>query len=260
MEKHISYSQYNTYVTCPRSWYLGKVKNAEEKMTWYLPIGSAVHVAIDNFLGGYDVNLQSIFYELIEEQMKIEPDTTKWLSGGSEDDPIIEDKALTRAQECFDKAIDFINEIEVHQVEADISGRLPGLTPEIKAFADILGEHKKHGPIILDWKTGSSKPKTNFQLETYRALTIKRDYKTGLWAMLAPGASKARPVDLSDVSPKDVGEKYQAVWERMQRKLYQTNAGFGCRFCFHQDNCKLNAGPTRRARYYDKSEQEGMPY
>lgn len=261
--EHISYSQYNSYVRCPRSWYLSKIRKAEEKQTWYIPIGAAVHTAVEKHLKGESHDLEGIFYGLIEKQMLIEPDTSTWLHGGSELDPVIEDKALQRAKDCFDKALAFLDDIDVWEVEYDATGPLPGLDVPIKAYVDVIGEHKKHGPGIVDWKTGRQKPKDNFQLETYKALleyNLVGEYNVGLWGMLSPDASKARPVDLSNVSPKDVGAKYQVVYEEMQRKLYQTNHGYNCRFCFNQDNCVLNTGPTPRAVYYDQASKDGFPF
>jgi CRISPR/Cas system-associated exonuclease Cas4 (RecB family) len=247
------------------------MKEAEQKQTWYLPIGSAVHVAIEAHLKGEPYDLDQIFYDLIKRQMAIESDTSSWLHGGSDDEPVVEERALKRAQECLEKGLEFVKDIEVWEIEYDASGSLPGLSIPIKAFIDIMGGHKKYGPVILDWKTGRQKPKDNFQLETYQALLLEREWLkdytsgkqhtfTGLWAMLAPQASKARPVDLSNVSPKDVGAKYQAVYEKMQQKLYPTQAGYNCRFCFHQENCKLNAGRTPRALYYDTAEEDGYPF
>lgn len=263
--EHISYSQYTSYTRCPRSWYLSKVRNAESKQTWYIPIGSAVHTAIEHHLKDEPFSVEDIFYDLVSKQMLIEPDTNKWLHGGSLEDPVVENIALVRAENCFESALEFLEDIDVYHIEYDASGSLPGLDIPIKAYIDVLGEHKKHGPVIVDWKTGKQKPKNNFQLETYRALVAYMDdfghgYTTGLWGMLAPGASKARPVDLSEVSPKDIGAKYQAVYEQMERKLYQTNAGYDCRFCFNQDNCKLEAGPTPRAKFYDRADEDGFPF
>lgn len=266
--EYISYSQYSSYTRCPRSWYLSKVRKAEEKQTWYIPIGSAVHTAVEHYLKGEDHDLTEIFYELISRQMSIEPDTSKWLFGGAAENPIVEDKALDRANECYYNALTFLEDVEVHEIEYDASGTLPGLDIPIKGYIDIIGEHKKYGEVIIDWKTGSQKPKDNFQLETYKALLMQTkysceppgSYNKGLWAMLSPNASKARPVDLSLVSPKDVGAKYQAVYEQMERKLYKTNAGYNCRFCFNQENCKLEAGPTARAKFYDRAEEDGYPF
>ncbi len=265
--EYISYSQYNSYTRCPRSWYLSKVRRAEEKQTWYIPIGSAVHTAVEQHLEGHDPNLEGIFYELISRQMSIEPDTSKWLFGGAAENPIVEDKALQRVKDCYQNALDYLEDVEVLEVEFDATSSLPGLDVPVKGFIDILGRHKKHGLVILDWKTGSQKPKDNFQLETYKALIMQHEigkepysFDVGLWGMIAPGTSKARPVDLSLVSPKDVGAKYQAVYEQMSKKIYKTNAGYNCRFCFNQENCLLEAGPTPRAKYYDRADEDGFPF
>lgn len=262
--EHISYSQYNSYTKCPRAWYLNKVKHAEEKQTWYLPIGTAVHKMIEAWLDPMPEpfpSAEAFFYPLISAQMEIEPDTSKWMAGGSKAEPVVEERALKRVEECFEKALTFLEDIDVWEVEYDATGYLPGLEVPVKAYVDITGEHKEHGPVILDWKTGSSKPSDNFQLETYKALLPPLIPFKGLWAMLNPKASKAKPVDLSAVDPAEVGAKYQAVYEQMRARLYPTKHNkFKCGFCFQQDNCLLNAGPTERAKYYDRAYEDGLPY
>ncbi|HEY6021908.1 MAG TPA: PD-(D/E)XK nuclease family protein [Candidatus Paceibacterota bacterium] len=266
--QHISFSQYSSYKQCPRAWYLGKVKHAEEKQTWYLPLGSAVHTSVEKYLATGEVpSFESVFYPLIEKQMLIEPDLDKWMAGGSQQDPIVKGKAVQLGKDCVEKALTFLDDIDVWEVEYDASGNLPGLVIPLKAFVDVIGEHKKHGPSIVDWKSSASKPKDNFQLETYRALLdcnkMPGDValpNIGLWAMVRPTASKARPVDLSKVDPAEVGAKYQAVYEAMQKKIYKTQQSYNCKFCFHQDNCLLVAGRTDRAKYYDKAHEDGLPY
>ena len=262
--EHVSYSQYNTYVRCPRSWYLGKVRQAEEVQTWYIPQGSAVHDKIEAHLKGEpDMPMESYFYPLIEKQMEIEPDLSKWLAGGPEAAPITHEKALQRAIDCYEKALEELEAIDVWEVEYDASGRLPGLSVPVKAFVDIIGEHKKKGPVIWDWKTGSTKP-DNFQLQTYAALLDANKGPSpvgwGRYVMLAPGAPNTRYVDLSAVDPAEVGAKYQAVVDKMNEKLYPAKAGFGCKFCFQQDNCLVNAGITPRSSYYDRSAEDGLPF
>ena len=266
---HISYSQWKQYSACPRSWYLARLKGGEELQSWYLPIGTVVHDGIEARLKGEPFDLTKRFYSLVEKQMKIEPDLSKWLAGGPTDSPITNEKALQRAVECYEKAVQELEAIDVWEVEYDASGRLPGLSVPIKAFIDIVGEHKKKKvPVILDWKTGSTKP-DNFQLQTYASL-LYTNYNFGVhvrdggwqgrYVMLAPGSSNTRYVDLSKVDPEEVGKKYQAVYSQMKEKLYQANAGFNCRFCFQQENCLVNKGMTKRAVYYDKSTEDGYPF
>lgn len=271
MIEHLSFSQYSSYVKCPRSWYLSKIRGGEEKQTWYTPIGSAFHDWVEARLKGEpEKTPEEYFFPLIEAQMRIEPDTAKWLSGGSKEDPIVEDKALRRLVECMEKASDWLEDFEVWEVEYEATGSLPGCEVPIKAFVDAIGEKKKVGPSIVDWKTGKNKPKDNFQLETYDALLQGRADTTfpdgtefkGLWGMVNPDASSPRPVDLSHVRPADVGAKYQAVLDQMNARLYKSNHSYyTCLFCYQQDNCLANQRlATRRALYYDKSAEDGYPF
>lgn len=266
--QHISYSQYNTYTECPRSWYLSYIAKGEQKQTWYLPVGTTVHRTVEAHIKGEEYDLEQIFYTLVQEQRKIEPNVDEWLAGGSTSDPVKRGKALQLAKDCHERALEWLDGLDVWAVEFDATGRLPGLSVPVKAFVDVVGEHKKHGPSIVDWKTGASKPKKNFQLETYAALlTSEKDpwglygrKWTGLWAMLAPKASEARPIDLSNVSPAAIGAEYERVYQLMQRKRYKSNVRFGCKFCFHQENCLDKAGPTVRAKHFDKSAEDGIPF
>lgn len=264
---HISYSQWKSYTNCPRQWYLARLKGGQEKQSWYLPIGTVTHDAIEARLKGEPFDVTSRFYELVSKQMRIEPDLSAWLAGGPEHAPITHEKALQRAVECIERADEFLADLDVWYVEYNASGRLPGLEPELKAFVDIIGEHKKKGPGIVDWKTGSTKP-DNFQLQTYAALLksngltdVDLDGKLfGRYIMLQPGSPNTRYVDLSKVDPEEVGRKYQAVYDQMQEKIYSAKAGFNCRFCFQADNCLVNKGMTKRAVYYDKSAEDGYPF
>lgn len=269
---HISYSQYRGYTSCPRSWYLSRLRGGEEKQSWYLPIGTVVHDAVEARLKGEPYDITNGFYMIIEKQMQVEPDLSQWLAGGPEAAPITHGAALQRAVDCYEKACEELEAIDVWEVEYEATGGLPGLSVPVKAFIDILGEHKKKGPVIWDWKTGSTKP-DNFQLETYAALLIeskkfmwdltnkKQLPFSGRYIMLSPTyTSTTRYVDLSKVNPEEVGRKYQKVYDRMQAKHYETNAGFNCRFCFQQDNCMVNKGINKRTEYYDKSAEEGYPF
>lgn len=245
-------------------------------MTWFLPIGTAVHQMVEDWLDpdhgqpdGYFPSAEQFFYPLVEKQLLIEPDMDQWLAGGPKDAPVVKELALQKVKDCFDRALEFLDDMDVWEVEFDASGSLPGLEVPIKAFVDIIGEHRKHGPAILDWKTGAKKPKNNFQLYTYSALlpphfydaTTKTPTKfTGLWAMLDPKASAARPIDLSAVDPAEVGAKYQKVYTGMKSMQIQANKAFGCRFCFNQDNCMAQSGITSRTLYYDRSKHDQPPY
>lgn len=272
--KHISYSQHSAYSKCPRSWYLSKIVRAPERPAWYTIIGSSVHQLIEEYLGGGYMNSpETAFHPLVLKAMEREPDTDQWMHSLDGDGvPLVKERALEFVKVAFERALDFLEDIDVWEVEYDASGHLPGCEPEIKAFVDIIGEHRKHGPGILDWKTG--KHKDPFQLETYAALLKSsdnwspekgtymgmRDFK-GYFAMLAPWAPQSRYKDLSSVDPAAVGAKYQDTWEKMQARFYKTTHTEAiCGFCFQRDNCLLRSEDRARAEYYDQSSEDGFPF
>lgn len=266
---HLSYSSYSSYEACPRSFYLSRVKGAEPLPAWYFATGTAVHKGIDHFLRtGDKLSAEEAFYPEVEKLLLTEPDTTKWLAGGPQDDPIVEDKATKLVAECLEGAYQYLDDFTVHEVEIDVTGMLPGCGVPIKGFVDVLGEHRKHGPSILDWKSSAQKPKTAFQLQTYHALLHANKwkppvvrYETGLWAMIRPGVSKARPIDLSATDPARIGALYGAAQEKIERNVFPTDHGFMCRFCTMQPNCRLQSGVTNRTSFYDTPEKDGaFPY
>lgn len=262
---HLSYSSLKQYEECPRSWYLSKLKKAPEKQTWFLPMGTAVHTSIEEFVKtGKVPEFEGIFYPLIEAQLKADDDDVNWSAAGPKDRPVIRQRAVDLGKACVDKAIDYLDGFEVWQVEWNASTILPGCEVEIWAFIDLIGEHKKHGPMILDWKTGKRKPKNNLQLEVYRALLMQdeafSEIKTGAFGMINPDASKARPVDLSKVDALTLGLRFQTAYQGMRDKKYKAVLGYDCTMCLQAPNCLAYSWDSKQARNWDKSEDEGVPF
>ena len=274
--EHISYSQVNTYRQCPRSWYLGRLKGAESKQTWYTAIGSATHLMIEEWLKAdrpspEDFPSAEFFlYPILRSQMKIQPDLRQWMAGGPKADPTVGVKAVELVRVCFERAVKVLESVEVLGVEVDLTGSLPGCPVPIKAFADIIGIHKKTKRlVILDWKTGMAKPKDGFQLETYAALLeahprwLRGDGVDGYYIMLNPAARKdpwGKPIDLDHVIPGQIGALYGEVYAQMQKRDYRVKSGSSCFNCFVQESCLDRSGPTPQAVYYDHGDEEGFPF
>lgn len=259
---HLSYSALSSYQKCPRQFKLSRVDRMTPRQAWYFATGTAVHNVVEGYLKDFldrDVDIREYAEELfiaeVERLMKIEPDTHAWAHAGSDKDPVIEEKALTLAQDCAEEAIAQLELIDVWECELEVTGHLAPCPVPIQGFADIVGEHKKHGPIIGDWKTGKSKPKDNLQLETYHALLHGPDqickarrwsakagagFK-GLWLMVNPEAAKARPVTLKE-SPKSMGLMYADAWRKIERGVFPARVQYSCKFCLQEHNCKTMPG------------------
>ncbi len=276
---HLSYSQITAYEKCPRSWYLSKVAKAEQKQAWYILIGRAFHSMIEDYLDNDCVpkpdssSAEIYFFPLVAEARRLQPDTGQWLRGGSFDDPIVELRALQVLKDCFERAVDALEGVTIWEVEYDCTGMLPGCEVPIKGFGDIVGEHSKYGPFIGDWKTGMSKPKDNFQLETYKALlrvnhqarftSKEMDAMKGFFLLPRPDARKdvwGKPILLDQVNPGQIGARYQKAFEGMKKRVYQANKSGACKACFYQESCVEYAGLTPQAIYYDKAEEDGYPF
>lgn len=271
---HLSFSALSAYQKCPRAFQLGRLLKAPETPAWYFATGTAVHQFVEEYLkSGRDSSvstyerLEKLFFAEVERLMEIEPDTTKWAHAGSDEDPVVEEKALRLAQECAERAIALLDEIDVWECELDVTGMLPGCPLPVMGFADIIGEHKKHGPIIGDWKTGKSRPKDALQLETYNALlrfsTIEmgdgRPLPTfkGLWLMVNPAAPKnPRPITLKE-TPVTMGNMYGDMARAIAKGGFPARVKkWDCDHCFQRPNCVKGGGVTRRSEYYEKLRKE----
>lgn len=259
---HLSFTQYSTYTGCPRRYFLSRVRLAPGKQAWYFLAGSAIHEGIEHYINtGDKANPTWLLNKEVASALKADSDMDNWLAGGPKDDPIIKGKALDLVKDCLENAYTFLEDFEVlpGSIELDVSGSLPGVNRPITAYIDALGVHKKHGPMIIDWKSSSSKPKDSFQLHTYHALLSSRDgyeeFNKGKFVMLRSGVSDPRPVDLN-LSPEAVGALYATVEGKIDRRIWNAKSSFMCNFCEQKPNCSLMSGSNK----WDTSEDEGFPF
>lgn len=266
---HLSYSAaISTFKSCPRAFYLSRIKRAESAQAWYFVVGSAVHSFIEQHLLNKEdmgtLDIDEFFMAEVMSARQVEPDTTKWLHATVNDIPVIEERALKLAQDCAEYALEWLEDFTPWHVEPDISGMLPGCTMPIKAFPDLIGEHSKHGPLIVDWKTGKTRGQ-RMQLETYKSLLGTWDSMTdvkwhelrGMFVYLNPEAQKSRPVKLV-MTPKEVGAMYGEIERKIKAGAFPAMPQFMCDFCTMKPNCKTKSGANPRTLYYDTPEKDGL--
>lgn len=276
LPKYLSFSAVSRYEECPRSWYLSYARKAEPRQTWFFPMGTTVHNSVEEYLKTGNIpEFKDIFYPLVAKQLEIDPDHHNWLHAGTGENIVQGQAAIDLGRRCVDNAVKFLKDMDVWEVEYDASCSLPGLEVPVKMYIDILGEHKKHGPLIVDWKSGKKAPASIFQLEVYKAglmaphpgaRKLGASHFNGWWGMLhpegEPKTARGRLKDLSHVTPEAIGERFQRAYDGMKKQIYRSKVEFGCKFCTMQDNCLAYQFPNRpdRAVYYDNSASDGKRY
>lgn len=270
---HWSYSSLiSTYKSCPRQFYLSRIKQAQPLPAWYFVVGSTVHEVIEYKLGPDDYRGDIVGDYFTAEVLKArqdEPDTSKWLHSTIDGEPVIEERALKLARDCVEAALDWLEDFDVWEVEPDISGFLPGCKQKIKAFPDLIGHHKKHGDLIIDWKTGKTRGQP-MQLMTYNALMREQPDLPwmehggtsfrGMFVMLNPAAGKTRPIKL-EMTPAEVGAMYGELEKKVNGGAFPALPNFMCEYCSMRPNCKTKSGANKRTLYYDTPEKDGViPY
>lgn len=266
---HLSYSAGSTFKSCPRAFYLSRLKRAESAQAWYFVVGSAVHAWIEQYLKndkhlGEVIPIDEQFNHEVLRARRIEPDTSKWLHATVNDVAIVEERALELALDCVEYATEWLEDFTAWHVEPDISGYLPGCSMQIKAFPDLIGEHSKHGPLIVDWKTGKTRGQ-RMQLETYGGLLLGSSKFTvatamdlrGMFIYLNPEAQKSRPINLT-MSPADLGKVYGEYERKIKAGAFPAMPGFMCDFCTMKPNCKTKSGANPRTLYYDTPTKDGV--
>lgn len=257
---HLSFSTLMMWERCPHQYLLSKVAEAPQKPAVYFAGGTAVHLmteALDTGQAPPGAKFEDYFYPEVERLMEAHDglywDTKKWLAGA---DSL--DDWLTIGPQCVDNWRKLGEPGDY--VEEDITGSLPGCPVPIKAFADRIT-----GKRIRDIKSGKSKPKNAFQLDTYMALygvlTGDPEGLEGEYFMAREGRST--PPRKASLTPSEVGERYSKAYAEMieaaETGEYPYKREFTCKWCPQQDSCMAYVGTTKQAKQNDPYWEQGRP-
>ncbi len=265
--KQLSYSSVNSFDRCPKAFQLSRILGAQGLPAVYFALGTAVHTITESIdlekqstqsapLRRYTGDdFQEVFYSEIEKGLEREPDFNQWLCGGSDGPVASAERALetgplsVRNWENFTK-----DTFKVSEVELEVTCRLPGMYLKTKGFIDRLGDHIQYGRMIIDIKTGVTKPKDKGkQLKDYAALLTASTGEVidkGAYFMTQEG-KMSKVYDLSDSTPETLGSANKEKLREMNASDYPALREFTCKFCDQQLNCYAYSGDTVRTRYYD---------
>lgn len=267
---HLSYSSINSFDRCPKAYQLSRVINAQPLPAVYFALGTAVHEITEdmdraeqstdthpnvNWYTGAD--FRTVYFSEINKGLAKEPDITKWLCGGSDGPRAAAELALETGPRCIENWKGFTSEVfRVTDIELNVTCRLPGMYLKTKGYIDRIGDHKKHGRMIVDIKTGKNKPKDKGkQLGTYAALLTAATGEVvtkGAYFMAQEG-KLSKIYDLSEYTPESVGSANKVWLREMNSSDYEAKVEFTCKFCDQQLNCFAYSGNTERTKYYDPS-------
>lgn len=266
--KHLSHSSRETLNRCAKSWFLKYRAQAPQRPAVWSVGGSAVHEATEHYdrlavVGDADVfsltyAWDAYFGKQLEEVRAKEPNPNLWRRTPAEG--VEEWRAM--GPDLVQSYVDWRTRSPWElwttpdgepAIELDISGRLPGCEPEIKAYLDrIFWDPVFKKLWILDLKSGKKAPTTPDQFGVYAAL-VKVKYGVQVdWgvAFLNRKGELGKPFDLTEHTPEFVGAVFSEAWDDVQRGDFPAN-GFpnGCFICDVQSACAAQNGPL--AHIYD---------
>ncbi|MCX4685460.1 PD-(D/E)XK nuclease family protein [Kitasatospora purpeofusca] len=248
-----SVSQTEQWFKCGWRFFLQRVERVTPLPAAWSMHGTAFHSAAEaversgrRMSEAEAVELFSDEYEaLVNKALDLEPNTDWWLSASGTGAEDIEARYIL-GQEQTRRYVEWARESqpaiwqtaeEKPALELYFKVELGGVL--VRGYIDQLVAEPDASVRVRDLKTGSMKSK--FQLETYKVateavhgVTVKR----GDW-YLAKKGSLSKPVDLTEVTADQVGEKYAAMDAGVKAGKFEASPGFLCKFCDMKHKCSF---------------------
>lgn len=255
VQKHLSVSQYNTFVRCPYSWYLQRVKRVWVRPASWLSQGLGVHKAMEEWeKSGRELNLDQLrsiyvdeYCRSVNEQAEITPDFTWWFGSGPYDGEQDIERRFKIGLEQLEKLVQYsLDDPDTkiwstpdgdQAIELEFHVKLGD--QNVKGFIDQIVETPK-GLVCRDIKTGA-KPGDIFQLTVYaEAMKILYDVDVvgGDYFMGKTG----KPTKLIPIRPSDRADVHEQFdWlagEIVQGNFEPKPEVSKCRMCSVKDSCE----------------------
>jgi putative RecB family exonuclease len=250
---HVSYSQINTYTTCPLKYRFHYIDRLEEEFTSSaLVFGSAMHSGIQAYLQS------TLEGEPLRPDQMVDIYRGEWR--GSEGQKIrysareSQDSLLNKAGELFDLFVDqYDTEAEVIAVEESFTLDLNELirdglgdVPPFIGYVDAIIQNGSTA--LIDYKTSSRKPNGDMnamQLVAYSlgATTLGYEpneltYRYEYLVKTAKPELVTCPVRIDDDDRRRFLKMTTRVWKAIQSMIFFPNPSYLCSSCGYQRQCK----------------------
>lgn len=241
-----SVSQTEQYLDkCAHAYYLRRVEGVSPRPAAWSHQGTAFHGAIETYeIAGRQADAEFVadlfsqdYAAAVNRDLDKTPDLKQWMTAGPDGATDIESryvlgrdqtKGYVRWAEENNPTI-WKDEKGKLGVELHLTAEIGGIN--VQGYIDQLIEEPDDSVRPRDLKTGTMK--SRFQLETYAILVRKAlglVVKKADWYM-AKRNGLSRPLDLSELSEDEVGEKYARMDAGVKAGDFPPAPGFGCRFC-----------------------------
>jgi len=240
----ISKSKLNLYLLCPRKFKYKYIDHMEEDISSFAQVGLDVHEYAEHVakeLMRYD----RITHDIVDKEMlKLYP---------YDDQDFDSDEHAQALLEFFYNIAD--NDYEIFSAEGDIKDDELNL----RGIIDLILRDKKTNELfIIDYKTGKSRPISNYRIELciYRRLVNYKypSYKVSSACIYFTKDKQYRGFNFAEKQKKGsyvTEEDYDAVFELINYVRHQIDTDyfppkvdpfFACKYCSFEDQCLKDGG------------------
>lgn len=262
---YVSYSALSTWLDCGWQYYLTRLVKEEERPSWWLVGGSAVHLATETFdnelltHGTFNDNWNELFAQAWATELQatvetstVDSSTWKAASAGKEDadwwhkqGPKMVERWAAWSTSNNDWQIWHTPEGQP-AVELDLMMMLGGVP--VKMIIDRIMVNSHGELMVLDIKTGANAPKHDLQLAFYAAGIETMFGERPRWGSYWMGrtGSTTPLVDLSNLSTEKIVAIVRSFEKARHQEIFVPNLS-SCKLCGVKAACHWQA-PTMEGK------------
>ncbi len=252
-EPHLSYSQINTYMTCPLKYRFSYIDGLVPDFTpSALHFGHAVHSCIQAFLQSSleadPLRSDQLVDIYREEWRRFDGPPVRYSKRESEESLFnTASQVFTLFTEQHDPGIEIIAVEEAFMLDLTaVSEDCPRDMPPLMGYVDAI--LKNGSTVLVDYKTSARKPNGDvnaMQLVAYSlaALDLGYDpnelqYRYDYLLKTAKPELVRCPVAINDNDRKRFLKTTTRVWQAIQSSIFYPNPSYLCGSCAYQRSCK----------------------
>lgn len=251
-DRHLSYSQINTYMTCPLKYRFSYIDRLEPDFTpSALHFGQAVHSCIQAFLQSVleadPLRADQLVDIYRQEWRRNEGPPVRYSKRESEESLFNTAKQVfTIFTEQHDPAIEVVAVEEEFMIDlTKVSDQCPADLPPLKGYVDAI--LKNGSTVLVDYKTSSRKPNgdvNSMQLVAYSLAAVdlgydpnEIEYRYDYLLKTAKPELVSCPVAINDYDRTRFLKTTTGVWRAMQAAIFYPNPSYLCTSCAYQRHC-----------------------